>query len=309
LGDSNSRFNISEIQTPEESAQHGGFAMRIALLLLLAISLLTTRSVQQLEPKRFLFPLPLTERPLLDEPPLASLDQPSPPPPPISIELLIQQEPLQQPKTERVGSLSGLAIDARTRLITSMAPRGARQLSVKLATGFRAGSLIVVNPGGTTEEQLTLQRPDPFLLASSLRFSHGLGETVVQLAPFAGLEDAATADSSVWPGSPSSSNVSSRLGALFVLRDRRAHARLRPPAPPPHRQPPLLGNLTALADDSSRFVRTHLGIEAALALLLAAVLSCAAMGCILQAACDYSLCCFSRGRKKVADSRDMSYSY
>jgi hypothetical protein len=265
--------------------------------------------VQQLEPKRFLFPLPLTERPLLDEPPLASLDQPSPPPPPISIELLIQQEPLQQPKTERVGSLSGLAIDARTRLITSMAPRGARQLSVKLATGFRAGSLIVVNPGGTTEEQLTLQRPDPFLLASSLRYSHGLGETVVQLAPFAGLEDAATADSSVWPGSLSSSNVSSRLGALFVLRDRRAHARLRPPAPPPHRQPPLLGNLTALADDSSRFVRTHLGIEAALALLLAAVLSCAAMGCILQAACDYSLCCFSRGRKKVADSRDMSYSY
>jgi hypothetical protein len=263
--------------------------------------------VQQLEPKRFLFPLPLTERPLLDEPPLASLDQPSPPPPPISIELLIQQEPLQQPKTERVGSLSGLAIDARTRLITSMAPRGARPLSVKLATGFRAGSLIVVNPGGTTEEQLTLQRPDPFLLASSLRYSHGLGETVVQLAPFAGLEDAATADSSVWPGSLSSSNVSSRLGALFVLRDRRAHARLRPPAPPPHRQPPLLGNLTALADDSSRFVRTHLGIEAALALLLAAVLSCAAMGCILQAACDYSLCCFSRGRKKVADSRDMSY--
>jgi hypothetical protein len=290
-------------------AQYGGFAMRIALLLLMALSLLTTRSVQQLEPKRFLFPLPLTERPLLDEPPLASLDQPSPPPPPISIELLIQQEPLQQPKTERVGSLSGLAIDARTRLITSMAPRGARQLSVKLATGFRAGSLIVVNPGGTTEEQLTLQRPDPFLLASSLRYSHGLGETVVQLAPFAGLEDAATADSSVWPGSLSSSNVSSRLGALFVLRDRRAHARLRPPAPPPHRQPPLLGNLTALADDSSRFVRTHLGIEAALALLLAAVLSCAAMGCILQAACDYSLCCFSRGRKKVADSRDMSYSY
>ena len=273
----------------------------------MALSLLTTRSVQQLEPKRFLFPLPLTERPLLDEPPLASLDQPSPPPPPISIELLIQQEPLQQPKTERVGSLSGLAIDARTRLITSMAPRGARQLSVKLATGFRAGSLIVVNPGGTTEEQLTLQRPDPFLLASSLRYSHGLGETVVQLAPYAGLEDAATADSSVWPGSPSSSNVSSRLGALFALRDRRAHAHLRPPAPPPHREPPLLGNLTALADGSSRFVRTHLGIEAALALLLAAVLSCAAMGCILQAACDYSLCCFSRGRRKVADSREMSY--
>ncbi len=267
--------------------------IRITLLALLAPAPAGSVRQRKFEPRRFVFPLPLTERPLLDERPLASLDLPSPPPPPMSIE----QQQLQH---ERVQSLSGLAIDARTRLVSSMAAKGLNQLSVKLSAGFRAGSLIVLNPGGVTEEQLTLRRADPFLLASPLRYSHGMGETVVQLASTEDVDTvAASADSS------SSSSSAKRLSALLALRDRRAHVYHRPPPPPPHREAPLLGNITELTDGSSRFVRTHMGIEAALALLLAAVLSLCALGCIVQAACDYSLCCFSRGRK-IADSREMS---
>ena len=73
----------------------------------------------------------------------------------------------------------------------------------------------------------------------------------------------------------------------------------RPPSPPRAREVPLLGNLTMIGDVSSRYVRTHFGVEVACALLLAALLSLCALGCVVRAFCDYSLCCFSRGVKRA----------
>lgn len=73
--------------------------------------------------------------------------------------------------------------------------------------------------------------------------------------------------------------------------------RQRPPSPPPRREAPLLGNLTQLAGGSSRYVKTHVGVEAAAALVLAAVLTVSAVGCVVRAFCGYSLCCMGRDRK------------
>ena len=82
------------------------------------------------------------------------------------------------------------------------------------------------------------------------------------------------------------------LGSM-LRRSRRS----RPPSPPVQRERPLLGNLTAIAGHSSRYVRTHVGVEAACALLLAALLSLCAVAMVARAFFDYSLCCFSRGAK------------
>ena len=73
----------------------------------------------------------------------------------------------------------------------------------------------------------------------------------------------------------------------------------RPPSPPRPREVPLLGNLTMIAGRSSRYVRTHIGVEVACALLFAALLSLCALGCVVRAFCDYSLCCFFRGVKRA----------
>lgn len=74
----------------------------------------------------------------------------------------------------------------------------------------------------------------------------------------------------------------------------------RGPSPPPHpREVPLLGNLTVIAGRGSRYVRTHVGVEAACALLLAALLSLCSLGFVARAYCDYPLCTpiLSRGGK------------
>lgn len=65
-------------------------------------------------------------------------------------------------------------------------------------------------------------------------------------------------------------------------------------------QDALLDDLTSLAGRGSSYVRTHIGVEAAGALLLAVLLSLCALSCIVNAFCGYSLCCFSRGRRRVA---------
>ena len=79
----------------------------------------------------------------------------------------------------------------------------------------------------------------------------------------------------------------------------RFHRRRGPPPPPRPLEDPLLGDITTLSDRGSLYVRTHLGVEAAFALLLSALLSLCALGCVVRAFCDYSLCCFSRGPKRV----------
>jgi len=255
-------------------------------------------------PKRFVYALPLTERPLPEEPPFPSLTPPSPPPPPPPAMI---KASIEQQQGAPAPWLVGLAIDARTRLISSMAARGTRQLTVKLSSGFRAGALAVINPGGTTEERVTVLRPEPFLLTAALRYSHAIGETVVQLAPTESfLEDIEEEAGEQAGEGTAASSASSRLSALLALRDRRAHVRHhRPPSPPPHREAPLLANITQIADGSARFVRTHVGIEAAMALVLAALLSLCSLGCILATWCDYSLCCFSRRKSGQATPREM----
>ena len=222
---------------------------------------------------RSALPLPLTERPLIDDPPTPPR-VPSPPPPPPTVE------------QRAFGPLTtGVSIDARTRIVASMSRRGSRQLIVKLAAGFRAGAPVIINPGSATEERAIVLTPEPFVLTSALRYSHSIGETVVQLAQTEDVDRSAA------------NATSPRLAALFELRDRRARVYHRPPNAPPHREAPLLANLTEIADGGSRFVRSHVGVEAAMALVLAAAMALCALGCILQAACDYSLCCFFRGRK------------
>ena len=88
---------------------------------------------------------------------------------------------------------------------------------------------------------------------------------------------------------------------------RRRHRQRPPPAPPRLREKPLLGNLTAIASVSSRYVRTHVGVEAAAALLLAGLLTIIALGYICQAFVGYSLCCFSRGKSRERRDDESDY--
>lgn len=77
-------------------------------------------------------------------------------------------------------------------------------------------------------------------------------------------------------------------------------ARVRPShaiPSPPRREAPLLGNLTFIARSSSLYVRSHVGIEAATALVVAGILTLGALAYVAQSFAGYSLCCFSRGRK------------
>ena len=86
--------------------------------------------------------LPLTEQPFEYEPlsPFLSPTEPRPPPPPdVSLNLA-------------ASALAGLSVEARTRIIADIAVLPSRTLTVKLASGFRAGAIIVINPGGATEE-------------------------------------------------------------------------------------------------------------------------------------------------------------
>ena len=251
--------------------------------------LLTVRAIvqQPLGPHRFVSPLPLTERPLLDDAP--SLIESSPPLP-----STFKREPLlQEPLAAEPPLLGELAIDGRTRLVKSLKARSSPTLSVQLASAFRPGALVVINPGGTNEEYATVLRPEPLTLTEPLRYTHGVGEAVVQLA-------LAGADAKTQP-------VSSHFGALLALRDRRAHKRrLSPPAAPPIREKPLLANVTQITQVLNVYVRTHVGVEAAGALLLAALLTLCVAGCVLQTFCSYSLCCFSRTRAIPPKPRELT---
>lgn len=76
------------------------------------------------------------------------------------------------------------AVSATTMLIAD-APAGATQLFVQSAESFELGSIIVIYPGGPTEEQkqlvgIHLGPPDGFVINLPLQFNHSAGETVTQ---------------------------------------------------------------------------------------------------------------------------------
>lgn len=76
---------------------------------------------------------------------------------------------------------------------------------------------------------------------------------------------------------------------------------IRPPPPPPRpRERPLWGNIATLGDLGSVYVRSHVGLEAAAALLLAGLLSFWALCYVCSAFCGYSLCCLGRGKHSTA---------
>ena len=51
------------------------------------------------------------------------------------------------------------------------------------------------------------------------------------------------------------------------------------------------------AEAEKTHIKTHVGVEAAVALLLVAALTLSAVGCVVRAFCGYSLCCLGRDRK------------
>ena len=303
--------------------------------MLLSLSFPTTSAPQSLAM------LPLTERPDEDEPPsppppLPPYPLPPPPPAAVAVESAVARMRLALSWTGPKPSVwEGLSIEARTRITLHIAPRGTRQLVLKLTDGFRVGALVVVNPGGATEERATVLSAAPSLLvlSSGLASTHGVGETVVQLAPAKALEEAASA--ACWPpcgpgqrpadGPAQQPAVSTAATAAIATaeemdgsavttptRAQRLQLRLasaaaarypqlyaeRPPAPPPAREAPLLGSLGQLSAGGERYVRVHVGVEAAAALLACALLVLCAVGCIVHAFLEYTLCCFSRGPRK-----------
>ena len=245
------------------------------------------------------FQLPLTERPLHDEPPSPSLAPPSPPPPP-------------PPAATAVAvALSGASVDARTRITLTMALRGADRLTLKLTDGFRPGSSVLINPGGATEERSTVRSVAPCLvvLTTALAYAHGVGESVVQLAA-AGVPATERPPHDVVAQELDGTTVSAEAEPMGVGPFGTAAAgsmvadlgRARAPASAGGAAltatTPLA--LTQLGGGVLRFVRGHIGVEAAVALLLCGLLTLCALGCVVDSLFGYTLCCFARGRKKPA---------
>ena len=110
------------------------------------------------------------------------------------------------------------------------------------------------------------------------------------------------------PPSPSAATASSAtdnqppgLGSLVSGRQSRGRRRVVYPPPAPRaREAPLLGNLATLTARGQQYVRGHIGVEAALALFTAGLLSLCALGCVASAFCSYSLCCMGRGKPRGA---------
>ena len=183
---------------------------------------------------------------------------------------------------------------ARTRITVAPSERGATSLHVKAAGAFHEGDRVRINPGGATEEDNVVARA-PFVLATPLRHMHGLGEAVLLLNPAAAAATAAEA------AAPAAAPVRARA----VVGRRRAglfgHAgggggggeSDAPPAAAQEREPPLHGVARIVARSTRG---GHYGVEAAAALLV--VLLCALLmgGYVLKQLCEYSLCCFGRGK-------------
>jgi hypothetical protein len=221
--------------------------------------------------RAMLQPLPITERE--GDPILDDVDSWTSPPP-------------EQGMVAFAGGLSlPTAAVARTRITGSMMEPGAVSLQVKLFAGFRSGHQVVINPGGDTEEHNTFLRP-PFVLAQPLRYQHGLGEVVIQL----------------------DKRISATASAPIAVETH--HSWLTAAAG--QKEPPLLGSLTDLNNRSEAFLQLHgrWGIEAAAALVAAAVLAIFAATCIVQVFCEYNPFCFlRRGKVPLVLQQDVPASH
>ena len=183
---------------------------------------------------------------------------------------------------------------ARTRITVAPSERGATSLHVKAAGAFHEGDRVRINPGGATEEDNVVARA-PFVLATPLRHMHGLGETVLLLNPAAAAATAAEAAAPAPAPARARAVVGRRRAGLF------GHAgggggggeSDAPPAAAQEREPPLHGVARIVARSTRG---GHYGVEAAAALLV--VLLCALLmgGYVLKQLCEYSLCCFGRGK-------------
>ena len=183
---------------------------------------------------------------------------------------------------------------ARTRITVAPSERGATSLHVKLAGAFHEGDRVRINPGGATEEDNVVARA-PFVLATPLRHMHGLGETVLLLNPAAAAATAA-AEAAAPAAAPARARavVGRRRAGLFGHAGGGGGGESdAPPAAAQEREPPLHGVARIVARSTRG---GHYGVEAAAALLV--VLLCALLmgGYVLKQLCEYSLCCFGRGK-------------
>lgn len=221
------------------------------------------------------YPLPLTERLAHVDLPLSALSTSSSPP------------PVEHTAVEHAAPVvPGLIINARTRITTAMAVRGTSEVAVGSCSGFQAGALVVLNPGGATEERIILRHPQPFVLETTMSYSHGPGEQIVQVAPPVILEDTTA----------NAKNLS-RISALLAFRGRHRKS------PAPHwlsPDAPLLSNVSHISSMGTDFVMRRVGAEAAAALFVSGLLALCALGCIIQMTCEYSLCCLGRSTKVTA---------
>ncbi len=232
-------------------------------------------------------PLQLTERPKpgLDGPfPLPpGLPPPSPPPLPA------------RHVSARLQSGRWL-IEARTRISGTPSERGSEALRVKMSGGFTPGAHVLINPGGTTEEEAMLLRP-PFVLAAPLRFAHFPGETVLQLGIASGSEGAPTPIAvELLPQQPQPQETPKPQPPAKSPQQRALEEAARL-LPAPRRERPLIGSISELRSLGANYVHHHVGIEAAAALLLVALLMLCAIEGVIGSFFQYSLCCFGRARK------------
>ena len=266
--------------------------------------------------------LPLTEPETELDAPLPPWPEPPPPPPPREAMRTASREVegLGWPDPHNTAVVPpSFAVVARTRLTTSAVEAGATALHVKMSSGFHSGGLVVINPGGPTEERNKFVR-QPFVLASPLKHQHGLGEIVLMLAPQSTgfTADVHTEPSLVKAAAPRPAwdtavahgekpllgrCVHSLLvGRLGVARARRRHPHLSPD--PSALDAPTLRSLSELQSTwrSKSFVRVHWGVEAAAGMLIALLLVLLVATCVVQSFCEYNPFCFL-GRKGPREIR------
>lgn len=210
--------------------------------------------------------VPLAERPIGEVPPPPPLPPPQSPP-------LLEGALGWSPVTS--GWHAG-SVEARTRITTIGAQAGDGSLNVRMASAFRVGRPVVVNPGGSTEEHnvLVFRHGVPFALATPLQHAHDPGEIVLQIGV-----------------SPAESDVGESPRVTGAPRP------MRWATPAVHREPPLLGTLADLRQRTETYVHRRWGVEAAAALLGVTVLVLAAAMSVVQAFFEYNPFCLVSRRK------------
>jgi hypothetical protein len=214
-------------------------------------------------------PLPLTERPLVHPPPATTMAVPQ--------------------VTDRSRPWDLATVDGAPALEAGGAPRNRGVLKLtNVAPALRPSGLAAEWTANEASDASSPLAAAGAAAAGAAAAAAAAGGEAPSFSPRPALRSPSL------PPSPPRSSGSPPPSSRFGHRHRR---QARPPPPPPRpRELPLWANITTLGDRSSAFVRSHVGLEAAAALLAAALLSLWGLCHVCSRACGYSLCCFGRGK-------------